>query len=66
MTRKRRSLSLGSSTRPTLPNCGATGKRCYRSERLAIDAHRHAGFRVHTYRCPHCRWIHASNTEKSS
>ena len=64
MTRKRRTLALGTTARATLPNCPATGKRCYRSARLAMAAHRHAGFRVHTYRCDACGYTHASNAQK--
>lgn len=39
-------------------------KRGYASERGAMEAHRHAGYRLRAYRCPQCNRWHTANMDK--
>ena len=39
-------------------------KRGYKSERSAMEAHKHAGYRLRAYLCPHCGNWHTTNAEK--
>jgi len=42
------------------------GKRAYRSERMAKDAHKHFPWRIRTYRCPQAPGVayHVTQHEK--
>lgn len=42
-----------------------TGKRPFRSAKAAKEANRTAGFRLYTYHCDQCGWLHVSNGEKN-
>jgi hypothetical protein len=64
VTRKRRSLALGTTGHAPPPNCAATGKRCYRSERVARQAHVKASFRVRVFRCASCAHYHVTHETK--
>lgn len=64
--RRERARDLGDAIPAHLSFICACGKRGYRSERLAKDAHKSFPWRIRTYRCPESGSYHATNHEKGA
>ena len=58
-SRRATTLALGVGEQQLQPSC-TSGLRCYRNPRAAREAHRRAHFRVRTFTCPSCNWVHVT------